>query len=386
MNTDFLLPILLLFALTSVILPLLCVAASECLKKKIRYSACYLILILCAVRILIPTGFISHTFFDFSDLSFSDRSEEESYIETSPLPSTDVSVEDTGVSDLPQTSVSSVSDGIEASPRGFLRSALEFIKTNILYIIIAILAAGFVCCMLRVIISQALTSRKENLLKKEVPPEVMELYRSICTEKRIKRAPSLYMLDSPVTPHLCGVIKPKIYIGSTKLSRHELSYVLEHELMHYKRHDIPAKWFLAFTLSVFWWNPAVWYFVKYTQKVIELSCDERVLGGLDDVSRFEYGNAILKVLKEAKHSRRMLDADVSFGKNGSADRFKEIVNTSRKKKGYVSVAVVLSLFIVSAMLLGCTAVSAKDGPITDRFFIKGECDLSEKQQIGRAHV
>jgi bla regulator protein BlaR1 len=107
------------------------------------------------------------------------------------------------------------------------------------------------------------------------------------------------------TPSLFGVFKPRILLPSVLLSLNEkqISYILLHELAHYKRRDLLANYLLLGLQVVHWFNPVIWYCFKKIRQDMEMAADEKVLAVLDGGEQKEYGRALLAVLESFNTSR-----------------------------------------------------------------------------------
>ncbi len=83
-------------------------------------------------------------------------------------------------------------------------------------------------------------------------------------------------LDSPV---MTGMISPVILLPDMAFTEEELSMILRHELVHWKRRDIWYKFVLLLANAVHWFNPLVWVMARQADQDIEISCDGAVLAG-----------------------------------------------------------------------------------------------------------
>ncbi len=117
---------------------------------------------------------------------------------------------------------------------------------------------------------------------------------SECEEKLgVKRKIELYYNPYISTPILAGFLHPCIIIPPKNLQRERLFYVFLHELVHYKHRDIFYKWLIQAVLCIHWFNPFVRLLVKEANRACELSCDETVINLLAGEERKEYGNTLL---------------------------------------------------------------------------------------------
>lgn len=109
--------------------------------------------------------------------------------------------------------------------------------------------------------------------------------------------PALRMCGGLYAPVLAGLVRPMLLLPD----RNEdvtVKYVLMHELMHYKRHDIWLK-ALALVVNAFhWFNPFVWYMVRLVERDTELACDNAVLSCLSVDEHGAYGRTILDAVEQ----------------------------------------------------------------------------------------
>ncbi|MEG1639489.1 MAG: M56 family metallopeptidase, partial [Ruthenibacterium sp.] len=98
-------------------------------------------------------------------------------------------------------------------------------------------------------------------------------------------------------PLLLGILKPCILLPDTTFSPQDSTMILCHELVHYKRHDIGYKMLLQLVCCVHWFNPFVWLMASLASRDIEISCDDAVLRGQNDVFRESYAGSIMQVLR-----------------------------------------------------------------------------------------
>lgn len=85
-----------------------------------------------------------------------------------------------------------------------------------------------------------------------------------------------------------------------ELPEDRMDLVLRHELAHIRRRHVWAKGLATTILYIHWWNPVLWLAYRLTCRDIELSCDELVLGELDQTQRREYARMLVE-LGSGKH-------------------------------------------------------------------------------------
>lgn len=157
---------------------------------------------------------------------------------------------------------------------------------------------------------------------------------------------NIYLADHIDSPFVLGIFKPCIYLPS-KLRKKELSYILEHEQVHVKRHD-PLFKLLAFLItSVHWFNPLAWIAFRYFCQDMEMSCDEQVLVSMGTGIRKEYADSLLR-LSIGKF--RMKAVPLAFGEDNVKARIKNIVKY-RKPVLAVVIAAGIGCAVFAAALL-----------------------------------
>lgn len=97
----------------------------------------------------------------------------------------------------------------------------------------------------------------------------MEVFNHYKEECGIKREISLYQCSILSTPMLMGFWHPMILLPERKLDEMSLSYVLRHELSHYKRKDLWLKLLILLAQSVHWFHPLVWIMGRRASADIE---------------------------------------------------------------------------------------------------------------------
>ena len=345
MNREALASFALLFAATALLLPALTLIGMRLFGRRLRHATCYLILLLCVIRILIPTGW-GPSVFQLSDLK-AEHAESEP-----PISNVGSSSDSTPEQEAPPINgviPSPDNESLHSAKPNLLRSVLDFFLYRIDLILLAIWGIGALAFACAAVLPQLLLLRRETRFSVAVPTETAAVYAEVCKAYDIKRPPELSCLDLAVSPHICGVLSPSIRLGNTPLTSEELTHVLRHELTHYRRHDLAAKILLTAALAIFWWNPLVWQLIKRTQEELELACDEQVLADADEEVRCAYGGAILKILRQNRRSSLPLSSVLSASGNATVTRFREITSLARRNKGRAVILLFCLVFLASGM-------------------------------------
>lgn len=153
------------------------------------------------------------------------------------------------------------------------------------------------------------------------------------------------------SPMLSGVWKPCIVLPEAEPIQDRTDYVLLHELVHLKRHDLLYKWLVQLCICIHWFNPFLRRLESETGKACELACDEAVLKMLDKRERRNYGDTLLSAMRppgEQKAPAAML----SEGKEQLKERLGAIMGYRKVTAGKKI------LGCLAAVLIGWCAISA----------------------------
>jgi len=162
-----------------------------------------------------------------------------------------------------------------------------------------------------------------------------------------------------VTIRLCPDLPTSFVIGSLwkqeialqkELPTQQMRLVLLHEWAHVRRCDPWLNALMMTACCLHCGNPIVWVAYHLTRRDIELACDRRVLGQLDEKDRREYA----RTLVELASSRPVWGGLTTFGECDAALRVREAVEwepgqgrqTAKEILGWTA-AVLLVLFLIA---------------------------------------
>ena len=171
-----------------------------------------------------------------------------------------------------------------------------------------------------------------------------------------KYSESVLISSNIETPMLFGLFKPHIYLPA-ETSEQDRNYVIRHERMHLQYGDHWWKLLGVLVLALHWFNPLVWAAFAALSRDIEYACDEAVIRSLDRDGRRRYAHCLIDCSTINNHWGIV---SLSFGKDVTKMRVKNIINYKEKKKGlWVALGVVVCLI---AVLFFTTRASATDDP------------------------
>lgn len=119
-------------------------------------------------------------------------------------------------------------------------------------------------------------------------------------------------------PATVGLLRTRVVVPAwvRALPGEERRYVLQHEYEHKRAHDTQLLFFASLIVVIAPWNIVLWWLVRRLSLAVEIDCDNRVLAGRGDASR--YGELLLKVAVNEVPSPRLQPA--FLGGSGMLER------------------------------------------------------------------
>lgn len=178
--------------------------------------------------------------------------------------------------------------------------------------------------------------------------------------------------DRIVSPLTYGVLKPVILLPkSLDIEDTEmLRFVLTHEWIHIRRHDVLLKGLLAVAVCVHWFNPLAWVMLALAARDIELSCDEAVLQKMPN--RLAYAKSLLALAEKRLATNRV---HAYFSKKPLEERI--VVMMNMRKTSTIGALLVLVLAV------GASIVLASPGNHTPHLF---QHALSDEYERYKANI
>lgn len=163
-----------------------------------------------------------------------------------------------------------------------------------------------------------------------------------------------YKTTEAVSPMVTGILSPILILPEEALIEGRLSYVLRHELIHYRRGDLIWRWLAVLAMSIHWFNPMVYVATAQMQEACEISCDWCVVRFMEQEKRNDYMRVILELLAATMQKKQILTTQMASEKKQLQRRFTMIRNQKQlgKKKIFLSVCVG-TMLLSGAWLTGC---------------------------------
>lgn len=210
---------------------------------------------------------------------------------------------------------------------------------------------------------------RARLCRTNLPVEgrALEIFASVKREMGIKGNIMLQSNDGVHTPMLVGMPRAVLILPEIDLDERELRLIFRHELIHYKRHDLFIKALALLANAIHWFNPAVYGLRKDLDRYMEISCDERVVGGMPESERRFYGETILNVLERAANQRAGIFTGFSDNAAWMKSRLIHILKATRKNRRSAVLSAILAVTVMVSGVVIATAVHAELGPasVTD---------------------
>lgn len=105
-----------------------------------------------------------------------------------------------------------------------------------------------------------------------------------------------------IIPMITGYFKPIICLPDIQFSDDELKNILLHEWTHFLHKDAWVKLFVYLISVVFWWNPFVHILKQELNHILEIQCDLSITSKMNEESRVNYLESILKIIKSSRKS------------------------------------------------------------------------------------
>ncbi|MDE7218356.1 MAG: M56 family metallopeptidase [Oscillospiraceae bacterium] len=206
-------------------------------------------------------------------------------------------------------------------------------------------------------------NRKARRWSRQAGEETLGVYEAVQREMGLKKAPPLRVSSAVDSPMVIGLFRPCLMLPGEGFGTQELAFILRHELTHCRRRDLWYKLGLLAANGMHWFNPLVWLMRREAERDLELTCDDAVVAGRDDMERRAYSEALLASIHRQKGLRRaVLSTHFYGGKEVMMERFRNILGKRGRKWGGLALALVLLATVAVACAVGVKP--STDGELT----------------------
>lgn len=112
-------------------------------------------------------------------------------------------------------------------------------------------------------------------------------------------------------PAITGLFNPILVMPDFNYTIDELRFIISHEIMHYKKHDLIVKYLLEVCRCIYWWNPIMYIFAERFLLVVEIANDLTVTCNFSESRKKEYARCLIKYSKLCSQGT-MLNNSINF--------------------------------------------------------------------------
>ena len=183
-------------------------------------------------------------------------------------------------------------------------------------------------------------------------PVLLEQLRELSRELGIRKQVSLLVYANASSPMIIGFWKPLLVLPGEEYTQEESFYILKHELIHLRRHDVFVKFLLLMARDFHWFNPVVYLMHREAVVDMELACDEAVVRGGSFDQRQAYTETLMSTLHRQQGGGFLLSTQFSGSKRIMKKRFQNILSKAKKRNGVILFVVILLLTVTVGTMVG----------------------------------
>ena len=207
-------------------------------------------------------------------------------------------------------------------------------------------------------------NRRARRWSRRAGEDTLRIYEAARQELGLKKAPPLRLSGAVDSPMVIGLFRPCLMLPGEDFGERELVFILRHELTHYRRRDLWYKLVLLAANGMHWFNPLAYLLRREAERDLELTCDDAVVAGRDDMERRAYSEALLASIHRQKGlSRAALSTHFYGGKEVMMERFRNILGKRGRKWGGLALALALLATVAAACTFGVQATA--DGALSE---------------------
>lgn len=198
-----------------------------------------------------------------------------------------------------------------------------------------------------------------------VSPDMSVLFEQ-CRQQICPKAKVVLFESAAVkSPMSLGIWMPVILLPKNLESQFDnkaIRYILLHELIHVKHHDLLFNVLLCFLQIFYWFNPFVWLAFRHLRLDREMYCDHTVMEMSDDSDFLSYGYTLLNFAEVMTASYMQMTSNISGTKKQLKKRIQKIASYSKESKNLrrTSVSIILAVALLAAVQFPVLSAFALD--------------------------
>ncbi len=171
-------------------------------------------------------------------------------------------------------------------------------------------------------------------------PKLLEIAAEYGNDFAVLISPQLNM------PFTSGILHPVIYLPDVELSDAEWRMVFCHEITHIRSRDNLKKLFFLAVEILFWWNPLAHFSRSEINTLIELRCDAKVMGKLNDQGQLDYVETLKALMEHASQDSRPAVAASLIGTQDEMLLRFEALSSAKGNRRQICLIFLVSLFLI----------------------------------------
>lgn len=204
----------------------------------------------------------------------------------------------------------------------------------------------------------------------------------------ISKYKKVYIYSSKIIrePFIMGIWKTMILLPKEKLVG--IDYIIEHEIQHYKNHDLHFKLLFEIISVIYWWNPLIYVIKRYFYNMMELHNDFSITKRISEEQKISYAATLLEAAK-FKHNTKF-----GIGINSQEGFLKYRVYSifeKKNSKGFIFLLVLMIFSFISFFVViepyNTPSMTEEDFLMQDdkMYFIRksaGYCLVVDGKEVG----
>jgi beta-lactamase regulating signal transducer with metallopeptidase domain len=257
-----------------------------------------------------------------------------------------------------QTEHNQAVDTLAPQISGQKNSGMELTVADALFVVWA-----FMCVLFTVYYAMGYWGMRRRIRRWSSECEdgyVLQVAQEVAAECKLKRIPEVrIMKDSEVGPFTTGVWRNIIILPDDALHEKGIRFILKHEMIHCRNHDISWRLLFLTVNIIHWFNPLAWYLRRAMEQDMEIACDEEVVSKASNEKRREYSDVIMSWVERSRYRGNAVSMGYVKGGGFLKRRFDCILNGGKKKNGLL-LAGSICLF---ALFIGCAIQLQSNGKV-----------------------
>ncbi|QUH25210.1 M56 family metallopeptidase [Serpentinicella alkaliphila] len=195
---------------------------------------------------------------------------------------------------------------------------------------------------------------KYKMLRIHSTPELQSLVEESRRKLNIRKPIPVYLSDYIGSPCIRGVFNPCIYLPtdiSTKTDHTELQYIILHESAHYKRKDLIYNLITFIAVLIHWFNPIIWFAIKYIRHDREIACDAYVMEIIEEEEIIPYGMTIINSAKGFRSNYNKIYSVSFYEASSLLERRIKMIEKFKKGSFKISIVAIIFCIIIGGMVL-----------------------------------